>query len=64
MTRLAHGGPSSPKVTQGSIGGLIYADHGSGAPEDMAIYWMANTNVIVAHRGYGLIPQMVWQPKK
>lgn len=50
-------------VVVGSLGGLIYADHGSGASEDMAIYRINYANVIFAHRGYSYPTDPIWLPQ-
>lgn len=51
------------QVEKGSNGGLIYADHGSGADEDMSIFRLDVTNVIWAQKGYQDPIGPFYQPK-
>lgn len=51
------------QVITGTLGGLIYADHGSGADQDMSIYRINYANVIFAHLGYDNPTELVWLPE-
>lgn len=46
-----------------TIGDLIYADHGSGADEDMSIFQLNGTNVIWAQQGYQTPVGPFYHPK-
>ena len=52
------------QVEQGTLGGLIYKDLASGATQDMANYWLNDTNVLSAKRSYSPPSELEWKPRE
>tara|TARA_R110000751_G_scaffold307401_1_gene428478 strand:+ start:39444 stop:41333 length:1890 start_codon:yes stop_codon:yes gene_type:complete len=52
------------QVEPGTLGGLIYKDLGSGAAQDMANYWLTDTNVLSSKRGYSPPSDREWKPRE